>query len=263
MTDRKEILKKVNQPEERLFLAKVLDQAAFCCRRFEKTFTDFCDPAKLGMALSAMGLSAEYNIMVFGGSMSCERNMIGFCPPYDTLEEKDFPIKAVEIKANAKFASQMSHRDFLGSVLGLGIERDKVGDIFVFESRAIVFASSDIADYIAANLERVGRNAVKCRVLLAEDAQIPQSDGAEKYITVPSMRIDCIIGEVFNLSRSKASDIVAAEKVFINWNTVKNGAKTAKEGDIISVRGFGRVKIHEIKGKTKRDKIGLTVLKFM
>ena len=263
MTDRKEILKNITQPEERLFLAKVLDRADFCCKRYEKSFTDFCDPAKLSLALSCIEHSRDFNYMVFGGNENCERNIIGFCPDYEELGEEDFPIKAVEIKANAKFASSVSHRDFLGSVLGLGIERSKVGDIFVYESSAYVFADSDIADYIAANLEKVGRNAVKTKAVSIKDVRLPEGKTEEKYTTVSSMRADLIIGTAFNLSRSKAQELIEAEKVFVNWNVVKNGSKPLKEGDIISARGFGRTKIAEIKGKTKKDKIGLILLKYL
>lgn len=263
MTDRKEILKNITQPEERLFLAKVLDRADFCCRRFEKTFTDFCDPAKLSLALSVLEYSRDFKYMIYGGNGECERHMIGFCPEYDELKEEDFPIKAVEIKANAKFASSVSHRDFLGSVLGLGIERSKVGDIFVFESSAVVFAEGDIADYIAANLERVGRNAVKTRSVSANEVKMPQRTAEEKYTTVSSMRADLLIGTAFNLSRSKAQELIEAEKVFVNWTVVKNGSKPLKEGDLISARGFGRIKIAEIKGNTKKGKIGIVLLKYV
>lgn len=263
MIDKKEILKNVSQPEERLFLAKVLDRADFCCRRYEKTFTDFCDPAKLSAALSALGHPQDFNYKVFGGNDDCERNIIGFCPEYDELSNEDFPIKAVEIKANAKFASSVSHRDFLGSVLGLGIDRSKVGDIFVFESSAVVFCMEDIADYVAVNLERVGRNAVKTKAVSLNQVNMPVKEPQEKYTTVSSLRADLIVGEAFNLSRSKAQELIAAEKVFVNWNVLKNGSKPVNEGDMISARGFGRVKINEIKGRTKKDKIGIVLLRFV
>ncbi|MCQ4726337.1 YlmH/Sll1252 family protein [Anaerotignum faecicola] len=263
MLDKQALLRNVYQPDERLLLAKVLDQADFSLKRHSDTFTDFCDPKKMETVMSVIRNISGINFFIFGGSGECERRIIGFCPDYREIENFDFPIKAVKVSANMKFSKELSHRDFLGSVLGLGIDRGKVGDIFIFDNYSIIFAFDDIAEYIAANLERVGRTAVKTEIMEICDIQMPEKNVVEKSITVASLRLDAVIGGIFNISRGKASDLIEGEKVFINWLSVTNVSKPVKEGDMISVRGLGRAKFMSLNGKTKKGRIGIVVEKYI
>lgn len=263
MLNKQELLKIANQPEERLLLAKVLDQAIFSLKKHENTFTDFCDPKNIEMIIKTVQGIAELNFFVFGGSEGCERRMIGFCPDYRNIDEIDFPIKAVKIISNTKFSKELSHRDFLGSVLGLGIDRSKVGDIFIFEDFTIVFVNEEIAAYISSNLERVGKAPVTTEVFDSRSIELPQGKTEEKTATVSSLRADALVGAAFNISRGKAQTLIDGEKVFVNWSSLLNGSKQLKEGDMISVRGLGRAKVSSIGGRTKKDRIVVTFLKYV
>lgn len=263
MLDKQALLRNVNQPDERLLLAKVLDQADFSLKRHENTFTDFCDPSKMEMLIRIIGSMQGLNFTVFGGSDQCERRRIGFCPDYKEIAEVEFPIKAVRIFANMKFSKELTHRDFLGSVLGLGIDRGKVGDIFLFEEYTLIFACEEIAQYICTNLLRVGKTAVKTQLQGIEEVDMPAKNTEEKSVTVSSLRLDALVGAAFNMSRGKAADLIEGEKVFINWITASNTSKTVKEGDMLSVRGFGRAKLLEVRGKTKKDRISVIFLKYI
>lgn len=263
MLDKQALLRNVNQPDERLLLAKVLDQADFSLKRHENTFTDFCDPGKMEILIRAITSVQGLNFTIFGGSDQCERRRIGFCPDYKEIDETDFPIKAVKISANMKFSKELTHRDFFGSVLGLGIDRGKVGDIFLFEDYTLIFACEEIAQYICANLLRVGKTAVKTELQGIEEVDLPTKNTEEKSVTVSSLRLDALVGAAFNMSRGKAADLIEGEKVFINWITASSVSKAVKEGDMLSVRGFGRAKLLEVRGKTKKDRISVVFLKYI
>lgn len=263
MLHRQVLLRNVSQPEERLLLAKVLDQADFSLKRHENTFTDFCDPGKMETIIKMLENIPALHFTVFGGNEDCERRRIGFCPDYREIAEEEFPIKAVKISANMKFSKELTHRDFLGSVLGLGIDRGKVGDIFLFEDYTLVFACDEIAHYICTNLLRVGKTPVKTKLQNMDEVEMPIKNVVEKSVTVPSLRLDALIGAAFNMSRGKAAALIEGEKVFINWMTASSVSKAVKEGDMLSVRGFGRAKLLAVRGKTKKDRIGVVFLKYV
>ncbi len=263
MIDKQAILRNIRQPDERLLLAKVLDQADFSLKHHSNAFTDFISPSQMSLVLEVVGHMKDINHCVFGGNDECERRIIGFCPDYYEIEKSDFPIKALKIKINTKFSNGLTHRDFLGAVLGLGIDRGKIGDIFIFEDCTYVFSLSDISEYLALNLERVGKTAVKTETVDVCDVQMPEKNVVEKRVTVSSLRLDAVVGAVFNMSRGKSAALIESEKVFVNWNEEVSVSKLVKEGDMLSVRGFGRSKIIEAGSRTKKDKVVVLFEKYV
>ena len=263
MLNKQALLEKISQPDDRLLIAKVLDQAGFSLKKHENTFSDFCDPRKIEMTINTISGIKGIKYKVFGGFNDCERRVIGFCPDYRDIEEKDFPISVIRIDVNTKFSKELTHRDFLGSILGLGISREKIGDIFIYESYALIFAFNEISSYIVSNLTKVGHTSVK---VISDDLasiNLPVEKYEEKSVTISSLRVDAFLSAVFNISRGKAQDLVENEKVFVNWVSASSASKVVKEGDTISLRGFGRAKLMTVKGKTKKDRIGIIVLKYI
>lgn len=263
MFDKQVLLKGVNQPEEKLLLAKVLDQADFSLRKQEVVFTDFITPRMAGIVYQAIQKIYGLYYAMFGGNENCERRKIGFAPEYCEIENQDFPIRVLKITTNTKFSSPLSHRDYLGSILGMGIDRGKIGDIFVYDDKTLCYVSEEIAGYLAGNLEKIGKTKAKVENLAIEEIILPEEKIKEKYITVSSLRLDAVLSAAFPLSRGKAQEMIEAEKAFVNWQTVKSVSSPIKEQDIISLRGYGRVKLIEIKGKTKKDKIGMILHLYM
>lgn len=206
------LLQGMTQPEERLLFAKVLDQAAFSYKRHTPAFTDFLDMAKSGKFLEKLRSLSDLNVVAFGGTEDCERRMLGFVPDYMELEGKDFPICALRITKHKKFGqTDLSHRDYLGSILGLGIDRGKVGDILVSEEQTICFVSEEIADYILVNLEKVSRTPVQ--VEKTDLSEIEAKKEIEvRRLTVASVRLDAVAGGVLHLSRGKVQALIAGEK---------------------------------------------------
>lgn len=264
MLNRQAALKRFVQPEDKLLLAKVLDQADLCLRRHEMRFTPFLSPGHIyKFSKTLENFDVNLKTVVFGGYADAERKVIGFCPDYMELLFSQFPLKAVEIEADKRFASNLSHRDYLGSVLGLGLDRDRTGDIIIDENKAWIIAFDDIADYVAANLFKVGRTSVKCTVKDIDGLEIGKKEIKEIFSTVPSMRLDCILSSAFNLSRGGAKELLEAEKVQLNWDTVTSPSAAVSEGDVLSARGFGRAEVLEIRGKTKKDRIGVVLGRYV
>jgi len=180
--------------------------------------------------------------------------MIAFIP--EAYETANFPIVPVAVMYNQRFSKAPTHRDYLGAVLGLGLDRGKIGDIRLGPAGAVMYVAEEVAHFIAENLTQVGRVSVKA-------AANSQLDGFEttsraKRITVPSMRLDAVLSAALNLSRGKASLLIEAEKVFVNWKLAKK-TYTVAVGDAITVRGVGRVSVDSLGGNTKKDRIVLEV----
>lgn len=253
------LLQTITQPEERLLFAKVLDQAAFSWKRHCYAFTDFLDMAKSGKFLDKLQYEPDLQVMAFGGHTESERRMLGFAPDYMTLDADAFPICALRISLPQKFVqSDLSHRDYLGSILGLGIDRGKIGDIFVGTQETICFVKEEIAEYITTQLTKVSRTPVRVTRTACNEIII-QKEIDIRRLTVASLRLDGVASGVLHLSRGKIQTLIAAEKANVNWNTVTNASFLLKEGDMVSIRGYGRFRILSIGGKNKKERIGLEV----
>lgn len=262
MFDKQNILKNVSKPDEKLIFSKVFDRAYYCIKNFQPTFTEFLDPYKISSLLEFFGDKYDFNIRVFGGKDNCERKKMGFFPRFMEDTDMVFPISVVEVTYNLKFSGKLTHRDFLGSVIGLGIVRGKIGDILIDEDKAFVFVDDDIADFISSNLCRVGKTKVEARTISSEEINVTENFGEIKNITSSSLRIDGILSGVFNLSRGKVSDLIKAKKAFLNQNLCESVSKQISEGDVLTLRGFGRVEVVQFAGKTRKDKFLISIRKF-
>lgn len=247
-------------PEQRLLFAKVLDAAQSSAVRHKKTATDFMDRNKSNYFFEKVKNMQDINVMIFGGNEQSERCMIAFAPSYMELTEQDFPIKALHITKNKKFGqANLSHRDYLGAILGLGIDRAKVGDIIVLEEETICYIHSDLAEYVQNTLEYVSRTKVSVSVSDIFVVTLPEKVWKYHTMTVASLRLDAIASGGFHLARAKIQECIKKEIVQVNWNTVTSPSFLLKEGDMISVRGFGRIKLFEIGNVTKKDRICVTI----
>ncbi len=259
--NREKMLKAFKLPEERLLFAKTLDVALLCQKQHINTYTDFLDPVKTAQFL-AMLKEVDIFASAFGGNDFCERKIIGFSLEKDLYKET-FPIAKLEVKYNEKFSKSLTHRDFLGSILGLSIARSKVGDIIISKSSAFVYVSKDISQFICLNLLKVSKTSVtvtESNNFLEQDEQNEQEEKIKSNaITVSSLRLDAVLSVAFKISRSKSSQLVDSEKVFVNWVLVKNGTKQVAENDVITVRGIGRITINGFSGKSKKDKFIINI----
>ena len=169
-------------------------------------------------------------------------------------EDIDETLRFIQIEGNFKFKS-ISHKDYLGSLLSLGIKREKIGDIVIHENFCQVIVSFDICDFILMNLEKVSNNNVKLKEISREDIIYSKPKYKDVSFTVTSSRIDCIISGLYNISRQESSKLINNEKVQVNYEKITSCSKEIKAGCLISVRGKGRSQITSIGGLTKKGKI--------
>lgn len=196
--------------------------------------------------VSYAGVSME------GGAPLCERKIIRFGDPG---YEEAFPIVRLEIRPKTpKFAENLTHRDFLGAVMNLGIERDVVGDIFLPDEKgALLFCHENIADYIVENLDRVRHTNVVCKRAKGEIA-LESAEPERISVTVASPRADGVISRVYNLSREESRELFNNGRVFINGIQTQNLSCQLKEEDAVTVRGFGKFIYYGQTGVSKKGK---------
>ncbi len=196
---------------------------------------------------------------LWGGYEGSERCVACFGEREYFSDNTDYPINCILIEpVSQKFADELTHRDFLGSLMGLGIRREVLGDIIISENKGYLFCLDTISDYIIENLIQVKHTTVKCRIAeeIPQNA-FPQPENIE--LIVSSERIDVIVAAVYNLSRSKALPYFEHERVFVNGRAEIRPSATANEGDKISVRGFGRFIYNGVFRRTKKDRFVISI----
>lgn len=224
-------------------LAKRADERCYT------TYTEFLNMEEQSELLS---LRLEVPFQLYGGYDGAERCVAAF--GYD-CESAPFPITYIKIEPAAKkFADKLTHRDFLGSLMGLGLTREVIGDILINDSTGYLMCLDSVAEYIVGNLDKVRHTSVKCAVINELPGDV-QSEPEEQQEIVASLRIDVLAAAVYNLSRSAVKELFTQRKVFVNSRLCENFSLVPKEGDIISVRGKGRFKLGEVLGKTKKNRM--------
>ena len=182
-------------------------------------------------------------------------------PDYLSEDASWAEIAVLDLEGNFNY-SKVSHRDYLGALLSVGIKREKMGDILVKDNGAYVFLAESIATYILTNLPKVKGVTVNANQITPQEVVLPQSTQKEVNLTCASLRLDVILSGGFNLSRSQANDLIKAKKVQVDHQEVVDNDYRLKEGEIISVRTKGRIKIAEISGNTKKGKIKIKLIKY-
>ncbi len=196
----------------------------------------------------------KYGFTLYGGFEDAERKLACFGDENEFGYAPAPPIALVKVSPlSQKFSDDLTHRDFLGSLIGLGIKREALGDIVITGNTAYVFCLESICRYITDNLIKVRRTSVKCEIVgnLPENA-LPKPK--EKLLIVSSMRLDTGISAVYDISRSKSAALVESEKVFINSKLTDSLSKNIEIGDTVSVRGYGRFRYKDIAGGTKKGR---------
>lgn len=190
-----------------------------------------------------------------GGNGECERKMLRFGSVEELGYEMEFPIVCLCIKPLLKkFSDELTHRDFLGALMNLGIERSSLGDIFIRDREGYLFCQEGIGPFICENLDKVKHTNVRCEAVdLQETFLQPVPELVE--VTVSSERIDSVIAKLFNKSRTQSLELFTQKKVYVDGRINENNSRYLKEGETVTVRGFGRFKYLGIKYETKKGKI--------
>ncbi len=200
---------------------------------------------------------------LFGGYELAERRMVRFGNEEEFGYNVDFPMVCILISpVSDKFASSCTHRDFLGSLMSLGLERRIFGDIIVKEKQAYLFCEERFSSFVCDNLVSVGRNRVTCEVCVFPEEDV-KKEREKISVQVNSLRADAAIAKVCRLSRGAVLPLFAQKHVILNGQTLESKDRLLKEGDIFSVRGYGKFVVGENTGLSKKGKENVVIYKYM
>ena len=265
--DKQELINQYSKPEERLFVAKILDKLDNCKLKNKIVNTDFLDMYEKSIAEKVLK-QVKINYVFYGGFDGAERTMLIIYPDKITTEiiENMYRklMKIIRIALPSELYGKYIHKNYLGAVMKLGIKREKVGDIRVSKEGADIIVANDMADFINDKLKELTRfSKAEIQSIEIDDIRESKDQKIEVKIIIPSRRLDCIVGELIKTSRTKANEVIIAGRVFVNGENILKNSKSINAGDIITVRGKGRFEIAEIEGTTKKERIVLKVLKYI
>ena len=266
--NRNDILSKITNDEDRFLVAKLLDKIEFVAKRNSVEYTDFLDIRQSKMLEKVMKELKLNNYLLYGGYSEAERNVLVIFPNKleDVFKQGKFDynsiVEVIRIKLPNELKGMYSHRDYLGAVIKIGMKREKVGDIITNNNGADLIVLKESAKYILEGLKGLTRfSKSDFEEVKIEELNIAEPKIQRLEIIVPSMRIDSIVSEAIRISRSKASDMIKEERVFINNELITKGSKEAKEGDKVTVRGKGRFKVGNVINTTKKGNLVLEIEK--
>ncbi|MBM7692345.1 RNA-binding protein YlmH [Peribacillus deserti] len=219
--------------------------------------TDFLDPREIYILNTIIGHDDEIRVYTFGGNETAERKRALLCPSYFSPADDDFHISLFEIAYPKKFVA-IEHRQVLGSLMSLGLKREKFGDVLIDGEHVQFLAAEEIESYLTANLEKIGRSSISLKKISFDDIIEVKDSWEEMSLTVSSLRLDALLSSLTKLSRQKAQTLIDQNKVKVNWKPADQSSFELKEGDVISARGFGRFKILSLEGRTKKEKWRVT-----
>ena len=245
--------------EDRLALAKVLDKAEQASGRNIPASTDFLSPQQQAQAqdlLRLAGISGASYVLQ-GGYEGAERQLLLFLPDWMEPESAGAPIRC--LRAEFREEEKLSHRDFLGSLMGMGIVREKVGDILVAPGSADLLVLEGVADFLLQSWNSAGRAKLRVSAIEPENLHIPTVQRKEVRDTVSSLRLDAVAASGFRLARGKAAALIESGKVQLNWRECVKPDKLLEAGDVVSARGFGKFELSEVGGLTRKGRVSIVL----
>ncbi|WP_318615515.1 RNA-binding protein [Sporosarcina sp. YIM B06819] len=220
--------------------------------------TGFLDPRQQ-FIVESLARNSMLLVGSYGAFVEAERQRILIYPDYYVPEKEDYQIAMFNVKYASKFL-KLEHKDILGSMMSLGIDRSKFGDIRVGEDEVQFAVADELKDYMTANFLSIGKAKVTVEESNQPEDWIVATDSwTEEMHIVSSLRLDTVIAALANISRQKAASLIHGDKVKVNWAVRDQPAFELQELDMLSVRGSGRFKVMAIEGRTRKDKILLII----
>lgn len=255
------------EPEDRLLLARVWDKYEQTERKSIPSATVFLSPREQQMAqalLNAAGVRSGYAFD--GGYAEAERKILIFLPDWAvsaSQAEEPAGDELVFLRASFHGEESLTHRDILGSLMGLGVTRERVGDILVSPHSADIVAAPSLRGFFLREWDQAGRVKLTVTEIERGELCIPQAQVKVIRDTVSSLRLDAVAATAFSMSRGRAAELIAAGKVNLDHVPCMKGDKPVAEGAVITARGFGKAKLVQVGGLSKKGRIGITVERYM
>lgn len=247
--------------EDRALLGQIYERLERAAARERFACTGFLSPREQAMT---QRLLPHLPVVFFGGMEGAERCMACYVPEYlpeDFLTTEESPVAA--IRATFYEKDTLTHRDFLGSLMGAGIKRETVGDIYVSAGRCDFFVARQIAPYLLENMTSAGKTRLHLTAIPLGEVQRDAQQVREIRDTVPSLRLDCLVGTAFSLARRPAAELIAAGRVAVNDLVCLKGDRTLRQGDRIAVRGLGKAEVSEVGGTTRKGRISVVISRYL
>jgi RNA-binding protein YlmH len=266
MSHREKIIRYYQAGGDAELAGRLLDLAEGAVKSKKYKVSEFLDPHAFNIAET---IAAHYNTLSLlnsGGYSGAERVKAAFIDKsfleMVSGDAVDFSISAINVKWDGRYY-KLSHRDVLGALLGQGIKREVAGDIIMTGDSCQIVLEKNMTDYVKMNLAEIGRANVEVEIIGLEEILSREEKVKEIRATVASLRLDSVAAAGFGSSRSKMAEDIASAKLKVNWQETTNAAHSVKAGDIISMRGRGRVEVCEVPGKTKKGRLSVILKRFI
>lgn len=252
----------MNDRSDKLFAARLSDMTDHARRNGSYAFSAFLDERQCAEAEAwCRKNTGELHYRLWGGFPGARRKMLAVYPDYcEDYVEEDYPFVCVTFLYRRE--DRLTHRDFLGTFMGMQLKRETIGDIVVAEGETQVFFTEVAAKLVLATVSKIGRVGVKVSDDRPFELEVRQE--YKKIIgTVASLRLDCIVSLAAHISRDNAAGLIRSDKVDVNHFTASSVSQELREGDVISVRGSGRYVLSAVNGLSGKGRIHVEVLKYI
>ncbi|NLM97281.1 MAG: photosystem II S4 domain protein [Halanaerobiaceae bacterium] len=262
MIDRVKISSHLHREEDELLAGYIFDKIEMVIKKKSQETTNFMNPHECEIASGLIRQVSEVNYKIDGGYEGAERSRIIIFPEYLFPDHVKTPISLLKVSGNFKFQG-VTHRDYLGALMGLGVKREMIGDIVIMDDFAQIFLADEIKDFVLLNLKNVHEVSVEVKELAIDDFIFPLQRFKEIMTTVASMRLDAIASAGFSDSRNRISREIKNQKVKLNHRLESDPSVNVEIGDLISIQGRGRVKVAEKIGVSQRGRIKLLLQRYL
>lgn len=249
--------------DEQILKGRLMDLANRAYKQNTYTYSNFLSAVELSLLEGIRDDLSFIHYECFGGNKLSERQIVGFGSEEEFGYPASFPIQAIKISPlQEKFSDPLNHRDFLGALMHLGIERNTLGDILIKDKTAYLFCLDSICDYICQELCKVKHTHVKCEIT---DLHIPALTPSlvDEEFPVASLRLDVIIASLLKCSRNEAISLFTDKCVMLNGRITGRNSILLKDGDVFSVRGYGKFIFEAAGGTTRKGKIYVHIKRYV
>lgn len=250
-------------PDEHHFVDRAWEWVCKAAENHAVKRTDFLDPRQAYILTTLVHRHGDVAVRLDGGYAEAERKRALVAPDYRPLDDEDMGIRVLSITPGDSKFTALDHGDYMGAILGLGLKREKIGDIHVLERGCHCLVTEEIAGFIHLHLHQVHRVRVQTEIVPLHELQTSLPALQEMNLTVASLRLDGIVSDVFRLSRAKVLAPIKTGRLRVNWKVEEDPSKPLKAGDIVSLQGFGRFKVLSLDGVTKSGRTRVKVAKFV
>lgn len=265
MTKTELLNKCAHSGEERMLLARTLDKLELTQTRSIPAHTPFLSPAEQACVTDLLNAWGHPRHFFFGGFDGAERQICVFLPDWQEMEDHlsgpDLPVTA--LRASFPRDASLTHRDILGSLMGLGITREKLGDILLTEGSCDVLCLADSAPILLSQWESAGRWKLKLQQIPLTGLEVKAPEVRTIRDTVATLRLDAVLSSGFSTSRGKAADLISAGRVMVNHRECLKSDKPVAQGDVLTCRGLGKCVVKEVLGQSRKGRIMLVLERYI